>query len=154
MQFSNRKSFRAPAPIPLFIFPTPASDRRDDDHGPPIYRHRTVLRILSAQTTDGFAVFLAALYNPRFPKHEDVGEFAPIFIVAIDDQSDVGIFSDILQPFKFAWCGAFRLLVDGRIEMFAVEDEADRNDVWLTACVGAGEMGDAGGADKGRVLSG
>jgi len=99
-------------------------------------------------------VFLAALYNPRFPKHEDVGEFAPIFIVAVDDEGDLRVLAYIFQPFKFAWCGAFRLLVDRRIEMFAVEDEADRNDVWLAACVGGGEMGDAGGANQARGTCG
>ena len=144
---ANRTSFLAPTPIPLFIIPTPASDRRDDDHGAPIYRHRTVLGILSAQTTDGFAVFLAALYNPRFPKHEDVGESAPIFIVAIDDESHVGILLNVFEALEFIRRGAFWLLVDGRIIILAVEDEADRDDMGLAGFVCRGEVRRAGGAD-------
>ena len=148
MQFANRTSFFAPTPIPLFIIPTLASDRRDNDHGAPIYRHRTVLRILSAQTTDGFAVFLAALYNPRFPKHEDVGESAPIFIVAIDDESHVGILLNVFEPLEFIRRGSFGLFINRRIKTLAIENEADGNDMRLTFHVSRGEVGDAGGAEE------
>ena len=66
----------------------------------------------------------------------------------VDDEGDVGIFADILQPFEFGRRGAFRLLVDGRIEMLAVEDKADRDDMGLAGFICGGEMSDAGGAEK------
>ena len=66
----------------------------------------------------------------------------------VDDQGDIGIFADVLQPFEFAGRGAFRFLVDGRIEMLAVEDKADRDDMGLAGFVRCRQMGDAGGAKK------
>ncbi len=44
-------------------------------------------------------MFLAALYDPRFAEYQNVGELAPIFVVMVDDQGDLGILADILQPF-------------------------------------------------------
>ncbi len=59
-------------------------------------------------------------------------------------------FSQIVtNPFEFLRCGALRFLVDRRIKIIAVEDEADRDDVWLAAGIAGGQMGDAGGADRG-----
>ena len=90
----------------------------------------------------------AAQQHAGFAAYENIGKLAPIFFIVIDDERDLRVFENITNPFEFLRCGALRFLVDRRIKIIAIEDETDRDDVWLTAGIAGGQMGDAGGADK------
>jgi hypothetical protein len=55
---------------------------------------------------------------------------------------------DIAQALELGGRASFRLLVNRRIKEFAVESEADWNDVRLAGSIGRGEMGDPSRAEK------
>lgn len=114
--------------------------------------HCAILAIFVAQEFDGSSVGDAMPQDSRFAEDEHVRQPAPIFLVVIDHQRDRGISFDIAQSLQLN--RAFGLFVDGRVEILAVENEADRNDVGLAGLVRGGEMRDAGGAKKARGASG
>ena len=90
----------------------------------------------------------AAMDDSGATENENVSQLAPVFIVTVDDQRDVGILGDVFQPFELAGSCAFGFLVDRRKELGAVEDEADWDDVGLPGFIRGGEMGDASGTDQ------
>ena len=85
--------------------------------------------------------------NARFAEDQNICELTPVFVVAVDDQGDVGILGDVFEPLEFGWRGALRFLVNRRIEIPSIESKADRNHMRLAGFVRGGEMSDAGGAD-------
>ena len=84
---------------------------------------------------------------------QHVGQSLPIFIVSIDDQRNFWILCDVPQAFELLRRNFFGFLIDGRINMIAVKDEANRNNQWLAAGVGRRKVGNAGGSDEGLDVS-
>jgi hypothetical protein len=130
------------------ISPRGDTQGSDDDQRALVDGHTAVLRILAAQEANGLAMCDAAIDDSGTTEDKNVGEFAPVFVVAIDNERDVGIFPDISQPFELVGCGPFRLLVDWREEIFAIEGKADWDDVGLAGFVCRSEMARAGGTEE------
>ncbi len=69
-------------------------------------------------------------------------------MVVVDHQGDLRILADVAQTLESARRGALRFLIDGRVEIFAVENKADRNDVGLAGFVGCRQVGNASGEEQ------
>ena len=90
--------------------------------------------------------FAALQYTSR-SGNQNIAELAPVFLIVIDNERDLRIVSNIAQTLKLSGRASLWLFVDGRVEVFAVESEADRDRVRLTESIGRGEMSDTGGAN-------
>ena len=88
-----------------------------------------------------------AFENARGSEDQNPSEFAPIFVVVVDDQRDSRVLCDIFQTFELLRGRALGLFIDRRVEAFAIENKANWNNVRLAVLAGCGEMGDTGGAD-------
>jgi hypothetical protein len=130
------------------------SSRGDGDHGALVDRHAPILRVFSAQQVDGAAMAHAGLQEARSAEDEKVNQPGPVFVVAVDYQSDKRIFPDVSNSLELARLSTFGLFVDGRVKTHSVESEADGNDMGPSAFIGGGEMGDAGGANEAQRASG
>jgi hypothetical protein len=117
----------------------------NDDDGPPFYRHGAVLAILSAEKSHRRSMFLAAKYHFGFPCDQHVCQLPPIFRVAIDDEGDTRVRANVSHSLQLVWCHPFGLLIDGRVETLAVENETDGDDMRLAALIRGGKVRDAGG---------
>ena len=89
----------------------------------------------------------AAQQHASLANDQNVRKLGPILVVTVDDKRDSWILPDVSKPFQLSWGDALRFLVDGRVKVTAVEDKANRDDVWLSVGVGGCQMGDAGGAN-------
>jgi hypothetical protein len=130
------QSWIAPAHDPL---------GRDGNHRQPVYIHSAVLAVFAPEQAHRPTVFLAARENARLGKDQDISELAPIFAVAVDDERDLGIFTDVAQTLQPS--GSLGLLVDGRIKVSPVEDKAYGNYVRLASAISGGKVGGAGPAE-------
>ena len=83
---------------------------------------------------------------------ENIGEAPPILVVVVDDQGDTRVLANVSQPLQLIRRDTLGLLIDGRIEALAVEDETDGDDVRLSVFVRGCEVGDAGGANERFVV--
>ena len=70
----------------------------DDDQRALVDGHTTILGILAPQEANGLAMCDAAIDDSGATEDKNVSQLSPVFIVMIDDQGDVGISGDVLQP--------------------------------------------------------
>jgi len=89
-----------------------------------------------------------SLHDASRTGNEHVRELAPVFLIVIDNERDLRVVSNVAQTLELSGRTSLWLFVDGRVEVFAVESEADRDHVRLTESIGRGEMSDTGGANK------
>ena len=97
--------------------------------------------------------FAPLQYTSR-SSNQNIAELAPVFLIVIDNERDLRIVSNVAQAFEISRRSPLRLFIDGRVEGFAVEREADRDHVRLTESIGRGEMSDTGRANEAGDVSG
>ena len=117
-----------------------------------IYLHTAILRIFFAQKRNRATVCFAALQYTCRSGDQNVAELTPILVVVINHQRDLRILLNIAQALELGGRSALWLFIDGRVKGFAVEREADRDDVRLIESIGRGELSDTGRANKGEMF--
>src|SRR6476659_1976943 len=89
-----------------------------------------------------------ALHDASRTGNEHVRELAPVFLIVIDNERDLRVVSNVAQTLELSGRTSLWLFVDGRVEVFAVESEADRDHVRLPGSIRRGEMSDTGRANQ------
>ncbi len=113
-----------------------------------VERHATILWVFFPQQLNGATLSLSSVDDASRTRNEHVRQFAPVLLVVINDERDLRIRFDVAQALELGGGAAFWLFVNGRVEVFAVEGEADGNHVRLTGAIGRGEVSNASRADE------
>lgn len=99
-------------------------------------------------------IFNTTREDPCLTVNQDVSKPTPVLVVAVDDERNIGVLTNVFDPLQLVHRGALWLFVDGRIKTFAIEDEADGNDMGLAQAIHRREMGDTRRANKAHVFAG
>ncbi len=75
------------------------------------------------------------------PSNQNIGQPRPIFFVSIDDNGNIGIFTNVSDPFQQERSDSFGLRVNGGVYIRILNGIADGYNQGVSPGVGGGQMG-------------
>jgi hypothetical protein len=112
----------------------------DKDDRSLVNRHAAILSVFTTQEFHGFLVSLASKYHVSFSRDENIRQTPPVLVVTIDDQGNFWIFREVAQPFELGGRNLLGFFINRREKLFAVRNEADRDNQWLAGGIRCGQV--------------
>ena len=112
----------------------------DMDDGSFLYGHLLILRIFHAQEMDTFFMSRASGEYLCPPSNQNIGQPRPIFFVSIDDNGNIGIFTNVSDPFQQERSDFLGFRVNGGVYLRILKGIADGYNQGVSPGAGSCQM--------------